>query len=386
MIRALIITAACVAACKAEPAATNVDEDVPRAKYQTSPPMPSEPPETEYDRMTRALSRSSTLRDALQVAAPAMRDVVDGSSIGSLLLAGWASERLALSDVDVRQDESTIKLAKKDPDAARGKRLCVRARIIQITKSNMGTKVPVFVGQLMTGEYDVVYFIAARSTGDLVEGSPARFCGVVTGTHSYSNVSGGQTHAVEMIGVFDLPENRSANDGTDSAAGIDQRSRPQVRTSDVEPVDDREIVEMPVPTWLRSEPASPAGGKEQEPKVEGDTIGRDGGGATVGAREATVAGFVARVLTEMDAATADICQCATYACAKEIAGNLGSRGFRAGFEYTSSRVPSNELNLFMSEMQQEPEALTAFIKSRHAAWWAKFKLRFDGCVARLKGR
>ena len=61
-----------------------------------------------------------------------------------------------------------------------------------------------------------VSFFAVQSTGDLVEGSRARLCGVVTGRYSYSNTGNGTTHAVKVVGVFDLAENRSA--GTSAPA------------------------------------------------------------------------------------------------------------------------------------------------------------------------
>ncbi len=53
-----------------------------------------------------------------------------------------------------------------------------------------------------------VHYVAPGSTGELVEGSRAKLCGIVAGLHFFQNVSGGQTQAVEVAGVFDLPENR----------------------------------------------------------------------------------------------------------------------------------------------------------------------------------
>ena len=37
---------------------------------------------------------------------------------------------------------------------------------------------------------------------------PARFCGIATGRDTYANTGGGTTHAVRVVGMFDLPENR----------------------------------------------------------------------------------------------------------------------------------------------------------------------------------
>lgn len=48
---------------------------------------------------------------------------------------------------------------------------------------------------------------SVSSTGRLVEDSRARLCGFVTGKYSYSNSGGGSSHAVQLVGMFKLPEN-----------------------------------------------------------------------------------------------------------------------------------------------------------------------------------
>jgi hypothetical protein len=61
----------------------------------------------------------------------------------------------------------------------------------------------------LVDHYGHIYrFIAVRSTGDLVAGSVAHFCGVVTGKQSYANSVGGMAHAVFLVGMFVLPENK----------------------------------------------------------------------------------------------------------------------------------------------------------------------------------
>jgi hypothetical protein len=57
------------------------------------------------------------------------------------------------------------------------------------------------------GRYDLIKFVAAGSTGQLVAQSRARFCGATTGKYSYSNSGGGTSHAVQMVGMFRVPEN-----------------------------------------------------------------------------------------------------------------------------------------------------------------------------------
>jgi hypothetical protein len=102
--------------------------------------------------------------------------------------------------------ETSFARVGKDSAAERGKRLCGRGTIISITAdhSSEGTA---YMGQFMMQGQKVLDYIAVGSTGDLVARNSARFCGIVTGTSSYSNSGGGQTHAVRVVGMFELEEN-----------------------------------------------------------------------------------------------------------------------------------------------------------------------------------
>jgi hypothetical protein len=97
----------------------------------------------------------------------------------------------------------------KDPEAERGKRLCSLGTINQIEVDRSAGS-PIYNGGLMTPGFDSVRFSAVGSSGDLVEGSGARICGIVTGKYSYSNAGGGTTHAVYLVGMFDIPQNKPA--------------------------------------------------------------------------------------------------------------------------------------------------------------------------------
>ena len=66
----------------------------------------------------------------------------------------------------------------------------------------------VFTGGLIDNSGQIYRFIAVKSTGEIVKGSTAKFCGIVTGRLMFSNSVGGTTHAVSLVGMFDLPENR----------------------------------------------------------------------------------------------------------------------------------------------------------------------------------
>jgi hypothetical protein len=87
--------------------------------------------------------------------------------------------------------------------------MCVSGRILSITKLRAEWGPSLFEGLMVTSGRDVIHYYAARSTGELVERSRSRLCGVVIGRHSFANVSGGQTNSIALVGVFDLPENRA---------------------------------------------------------------------------------------------------------------------------------------------------------------------------------
>ena len=60
----------------------------------------------------------------------------------------------------------------------------------------------------MSDEGDIYKFMNVGTSGDLVANSQARMCGVVTGRYQYSNSAGGTGHALSIVGMFDLPQNR----------------------------------------------------------------------------------------------------------------------------------------------------------------------------------
>lgn len=149
-----------------------------------------------------------TMADAWKVSAPLMRDRFNDSSPGTFLFALWSLEHLGWKDVAVAAGETTHAKAQKDIDAERGKRLCVGGALIEIAahKQPYGT---LYTGLLMNDSMNLYHFNAVKSTGDLVAASSARFCGVVTGAYDYTNSAGGSGHAIDMVGIFDLPANRN---------------------------------------------------------------------------------------------------------------------------------------------------------------------------------
>jgi hypothetical protein len=131
------------------------------------------------------------------------------TSDGTLLLAAWAAKHMRWDDVAVAKDETTPALVLKDPDEERGKRVCFTGKIVQIEveKLDIGK---INDGLLMVGYYDTTlfHFVNVGSSGTLVEKNQARLCGVVTGKYDYSNSGGGTGHAIEIVGMWDLPENK----------------------------------------------------------------------------------------------------------------------------------------------------------------------------------
>jgi hypothetical protein len=70
----------------------------------------------------------ASLQDAIALAKPRMENTVSRIDVGAALLAIWASKKLtwdSLNDLP----ETTPAMFRKDPDAERGKRLCMSGRI-----------------------------------------------------------------------------------------------------------------------------------------------------------------------------------------------------------------------------------------------------------------
>jgi hypothetical protein len=163
--------------------------------------------ETEIAKRTAAVVGSGTYADAMRLASPLFADAVNDVNPGAVMLAMWFSEHGSLTDVAVSTDETSVRKARKDTDAERGKRLCARGRVVQIEKESVAG-IAIWTGNIMTGNMDFVNFMAGGSTGELVQNDYGRLCGVVIGEYAFSNVSGGQTRSIQVVGMFDLPENR----------------------------------------------------------------------------------------------------------------------------------------------------------------------------------
>jgi hypothetical protein len=164
-------------------------QPAPQPAATPSPPAPP-PPEPVEVRITKAAS----LDDALALARPAF-DTDDNQ--GAQLLARYAVPKLRWDDVATAT--TSVGLVLKDAKVERGKRLCASGTIGSIERDDLEGRA-VYRGDLRTAEGDEIVFLAVGSTGTLVRRDKGTVCGVVLGR---------QRDSVRLLGMFDLPENRT---------------------------------------------------------------------------------------------------------------------------------------------------------------------------------
>ncbi len=153
------------------------------------------------------IMKAGSFSRAVELASTVMTDTREAVSAGTTLLAWWAVKHMTLADVRVAVDETSSAKVKKDSEAERGKRLCATGQLVQI-HTVRGPRGTFTDGLLLANSGAVFSFLTVGSSGSLTEGSDARVCGVVTGLFDYSMYAGGTGHSVQMVGMFDIPENR----------------------------------------------------------------------------------------------------------------------------------------------------------------------------------
>jgi len=176
----------------------------PEQSVSATPPQ-NEPQQTVPTQAKPTLNFAS-LGEAVAAIKPLMGDEINDVSAGAVALAMWSDSNLNWSDFK-NMSQSKYALIMKDSDTERGKLLCAVGSIIEIQSEKLdGHKF--YMGGI-ADDYGRIYrFIAVHSTGDLVAQSEGKFCGVVIGKQSYSNSIGGVAHAVFLVGMFALPENK----------------------------------------------------------------------------------------------------------------------------------------------------------------------------------
>lgn len=181
----------------------------------TPPPLPAvtvaappQAPKPQAPSLSEKLAAAENLREAVALTKPLFADV-QGEDVnpGAALLAMWWAHRSTLWNELIAMPDTRRAEVMKDPEPYRGQRICMTGSVTQIFRDkSTPASAPVYMGVLYhNGGF--VRFLAARSTAAVVEDTPARFCGIVVGLQSYPNVSGGTTHAIQVVGLFDIPAN-----------------------------------------------------------------------------------------------------------------------------------------------------------------------------------
>jgi hypothetical protein len=148
--------------------------------------------------------------------------MVDGPasplSEGVKLFGGWAQQHLAWEDIDPKAPETTVARADADPVGERGKKLCESGTIIEMTSDDLrGAKIA--IGVLARNSVEILQFVAVRSTGSLAERSNVRFCGIMAARVDRAARTGGMGNLIQVVWMFDLPENRKPLPGSTPSEG-----------------------------------------------------------------------------------------------------------------------------------------------------------------------
>lgn len=187
-------------------ACSGPDGQTPASASEDAAPKERVASRLEVNEQPTAVSVPGNLAEAIERYRGGMSDTTNTLSPGAGALAIWALEN-GMSWKELEAIPSTkAGLVRKDASEERGKRICATGSIIEIAADVAGGK-KAYQGGLGTYSGDIYRFIVVGSTGDLMERSAATLCGVVIGTVDYSNSAGGATHAVQLVGMFKLPEN-----------------------------------------------------------------------------------------------------------------------------------------------------------------------------------
>lgn len=126
-------------------------------------------------------------------------------TIGTGLFIAWARQRMRWSDVNVSTNETSWAMMAKDSKGERGKRLCFRGTIIQITQA----KEDAAFGWMFDDDKNIFWFMALGSTGKIVDKSEPRICAVATEVYRLPQKSDRpDKRGVRVVGMFDIPQNK----------------------------------------------------------------------------------------------------------------------------------------------------------------------------------
>lgn len=183
---------------------TEAKKAADRAPWSDNPkplPEPEKPPPPPKPFLEKPMT------EALESLRDERFDSVNRFSGPQMKLMLWARRNLRWQDVDVDEDETTAAHVMKDSEPHIGKRMCIKGRITQINATFVNDE-KMFQGVMVIRKQPIT-FIAVASTGDLVARNRARFCGLIAGRYDYTNTRNTQSQGFMLVGMFDLPENRT---------------------------------------------------------------------------------------------------------------------------------------------------------------------------------
>lgn len=198
----------------AEPAKTSASNAVaPAQPAAATPPAPTPSGSASASADVRlrapdvaAIDEKATLADALAYAKPKIEDATDDWDRGTYLLGEWLSSHGSWATVAALPETSSPKIS-KDAEGETGKRFCMTGTVTTI-KAFRGSDAKMFWGIMSSSETQVMVFLAAGDTGNIVDNSTARFCGVSTGIYNLTLKSGAPFPSPKAVGFFDLPKNK----------------------------------------------------------------------------------------------------------------------------------------------------------------------------------
>lgn len=220
-------------ACDGDRASTAISQapKSPAPKEENAVAYAPSPPRTPAA-AAKTEPEADTLATAIARIRPIMSDTSGGVvSDGARGLAATMLEQMPPWAELMAVPSTDPKRLMKEPNAERGKRICVSGSIIEIEVGHEDGA-SFADGGMVTDGGDTVRFAAVGSTGDFVKDSYARFCGIATGKFSYVTVTNETRHAVFVVGMFDLPKNHVA---TPTAAAANPAANAPVKAAPSKP-------------------------------------------------------------------------------------------------------------------------------------------------------
>jgi hypothetical protein len=183
-----------------------------RAAVAKSPPdaaVSAEPvatPKSREEIFAERLDAAIDLPAAIDLSRGYFADAFNDPDPAGVKFALWATRHMTWPALQA-VEETKRSLVLKDSAVERGYRVCTSGSVVEIRVVRAGD-VAYSHALLQNAAYDITHVLAVGSTRGLVEKSSARFCGLVVGRYTYENSGGGMSHAITLVGMFDLPENK----------------------------------------------------------------------------------------------------------------------------------------------------------------------------------